>query len=129
MPRARKTNRQIPLSGERVPHRRTTATPQHSGELSLQGVTGVSSFFWRAASRIARLSSRVASGTSDRSSIRSETSATRRIGGEVHAERQSRPEKVRTIISPSGSPCAPFNVLAALIPFLFPGGVEAYASP
>ena len=58
-----------------------TATPQHAGEWSLQGVTGVSSFFWRAASRIARLSSRVASGTSDRSSIRSETSATRCIGG------------------------------------------------
>ena len=55
----------------------TTATPQHSGEWSLQGVTGVSSFFWRAASRIVRLSSRGASGTSDRSSIRSETSATR----------------------------------------------------
>ena len=42
-----------------------------------QCVKGVYSFFWRAASRIARISSSVASGTSDRSSIRSETSATR----------------------------------------------------
>ena len=56
---------------------RTTSTPQHAGEWSLQCVKGVYSFFWRAASRIARISSSVASGTSDRSSIRSETSATR----------------------------------------------------
>ena len=72
---------EFPLSGDRVPHLRTTSTPQHAGAWSLQGVTGVSSFFWRAASWIARLSSRVASGTSDKSSIRSETSATRCIGG------------------------------------------------
>ena len=42
-----------------------------------QCVKGVSLFFWRAASRIARISSRGASDPSDRSSIRSETSATR----------------------------------------------------
>ena len=30
---------EFPLSGDRVPHRRTTATPQHSGEWSLQGVS------------------------------------------------------------------------------------------
>ena len=90
----------FPLAGDRVPHRRTTSTPQHAGEWSLQGVTGVSSFFWRAASRIARLSSRVASGTSDRSSIRcaSDTSATFSMGGKCSRSRPSRPEKVRTII-------------------------------
>ena len=30
---------EFPLAGDRVPHRRTTATPQHAGAWSLQGVT------------------------------------------------------------------------------------------
>ena len=86
----------------RVNGSRTVEPQQHHStqENGPSKATGVSSFFWRAASRIARISSRVASGTSDRSSIRcaSDTSATFSMGGKCSRSRPSRPEKVRTII-------------------------------
>ena len=77
---------EFPLSGDRVPHRRTTATPQHAGAWSLQGDGCLFVLLARRVRHVRQILN----------PLRDIRHALHRR--DVHAERPSRPEKVRTII-------------------------------
>ena len=82
------------------------STPQHAGAWSLQGVTGVSSFFWR--DRVSDRAPLVSRGVRHVRQILNPLRDIRHAlhRRDVHAERPRRPEKVRTA---RPSPCCPFG--------------------